>query len=80
GITGKPTTLAGYGITDALSASSAASTYAPLNAPSFTGGATLAGGLASPSGGPGTTSNVLYNTGGNLYFNGIALATGSSVS
>lgn len=36
-ITGEPTTLAGYGITDGLSTSVAASTYAPIASPSFTG-------------------------------------------
>lgn len=32
-----PTTIAGYGITDALSTSTAASTYAPIASPTFTG-------------------------------------------
>jgi len=36
-VTGTPTTLAGYGITDALSATTAASTYAPIASPTFTG-------------------------------------------
>ena len=36
-ITGEPTTLAGYGITDALAASTAATTYAPIASPTFTG-------------------------------------------
>jgi hypothetical protein len=36
-ITGKPTTLAGYGITDGLTSSAAASTYAPIASPIFTG-------------------------------------------
>lgn len=36
-ITGKPTTLAGYGITDGITAATAASTYAPLASPSLTG-------------------------------------------
>ena len=36
-ITGTPTTLAGYGITDALSSATAASTYAPIASPTFTG-------------------------------------------
>jgi hypothetical protein len=36
-ITGKPTTLAGYGITDGITASTAASTYAPIASPTFTG-------------------------------------------
>jgi hypothetical protein len=36
-ITGKPTTLAGYGITDAITAATAASTYAPLMGPNFSG-------------------------------------------
>lgn len=36
-ITGEPTTLAGYGITDAITAAVAASTYAPIASPTFTG-------------------------------------------
>lgn len=36
-ISGTPTTLSGYGITDALSAVTAASTYAPIASPTFTG-------------------------------------------
>jgi hypothetical protein len=36
-VTGTPTTLAGYGITDALSSATAASTYAPIASPTFTG-------------------------------------------
>ena len=36
-ITGEPTTLAGYGITDGITAATAASTYAPLASPTFTG-------------------------------------------
>jgi hypothetical protein len=36
-IAGTPTTLSGYGITDALSAATAASTYAPKASPTFTG-------------------------------------------
>lgn len=40
-ITGTPTTLSGYGITDALSAATAASTYAPIASPTFTGTALI---------------------------------------
>lgn len=36
-ITGKPTTVAGYGITNALTTTAAATTYAPLASPTFTG-------------------------------------------
>jgi hypothetical protein len=36
-ITGEPTTLAGYGITDGLTTTVAAATYAPLASPSLTG-------------------------------------------
>jgi hypothetical protein len=36
-------------------------------------------GLTLPSFTPGTTTNALYNVGGNLFFNGLALATGGSV-
>jgi hypothetical protein len=40
-VTGEPTTLAGYGITDALTAATAAATYAPIASPSFTGTTTI---------------------------------------
>lgn len=40
-ITGKPTTIAGYGITDGITAATAASTYAPLASPSLTGTASV---------------------------------------
>ena len=40
-ITGEPTTLAGYGITDALSAATAATTYAPINNAALTGTTTI---------------------------------------
>lgn len=36
-ITGEPTTVAGYGITDALTTTAAATTYAPKASPTFTG-------------------------------------------
>ena len=36
-VTGKPTTLAGYGITDGITAATAAATYAPKASPTFTG-------------------------------------------
>ena len=36
-ITGKPTTVAGFGITDALTTTVAAATYAPIASPTFTG-------------------------------------------
>lgn len=41
-VTGTPTTLAGYGITDAITAALAATTYAPIANPAFTGTATAA--------------------------------------
>jgi hypothetical protein len=40
-VTGTPTTLAGYGITNALTAAAAAATYAPINNPSLTGTTTI---------------------------------------
>lgn len=40
-VSGTPTTLAGYGITDALSSATAASTYAPIASPTFTGTALI---------------------------------------
>ena len=36
-ITGKPTTVSGYGITNALTTTAAAATYAPIASPTFTG-------------------------------------------
>ena len=36
-ITGKPTTLAGYGITNGVTTAAAAATYAPIASPTFTG-------------------------------------------
>jgi len=36
-ITGKPTTISGYGITDGLTTTVAATTYAPIASPTFTG-------------------------------------------
>jgi hypothetical protein len=36
-ITAKPTTLSGYGITDAVTSATAAATYAPIASPTFTG-------------------------------------------
>lgn len=40
-ITGEPTTLAGYGITDGLSIAAAAATYAPINNAALTGTTTI---------------------------------------
>lgn len=40
-ITGEPTTLAGYGITDALTAAAAAAAYAPINNAALTGTTTI---------------------------------------
>lgn len=40
-ISGTPTTLSGYGITDALSTATAATTYAPIASPTFTGTALI---------------------------------------
>ena len=47
-ITGKPTTVAGYGITDALTITAAATAYAPITSPTFTGTPTISDN-ASPS-------------------------------
>ena len=41
-VTGTPTTLAGYGITDSITAATAAATYAPIASPALTGTATAA--------------------------------------
>jgi hypothetical protein len=40
-ITSTPATVAGYGITDALTTTAAAATYAPLDSPTFTGTPTV---------------------------------------
>jgi hypothetical protein len=40
-VTGTPTTLAGYGITDSITAAVAASTYAPINDAALTGTTTI---------------------------------------
>jgi hypothetical protein len=40
-ITAKPTTLAGYGITDGVTTTAAAATYAPIASPTFTGTAQI---------------------------------------
>lgn len=40
-LTGTPTTLAGYGITDGITASTVGATYAPIASPTFTGTLTI---------------------------------------
>lgn len=40
-VTGTPTTLAGYGITNGITAATAAATYAPIASPTFTGTALI---------------------------------------
>ena len=47
-VTGTPTTLAGYGITDSITAATAASTYAPIASPTFTGTVTIPDSAAAP--------------------------------
>jgi hypothetical protein len=47
-VTGTPTTLAGYGITNALTAATAATTYAPIASPTFTGTVTIPDSAAAP--------------------------------
>ena len=59
-ITSTPTTLAGYGITDAITAATAASTYAPLASPTFTG--TVTNGRVSMTSGAVTITNPLFPT------------------
>lgn len=46
-ITGEPTTLAGYGITDGITAATAAATYAPINDAALTGTTTIQDAAAS---------------------------------
>ena len=58
-ISSTPTTLAGYGITDALLSSTAASTYAPINNPTFTG--TVAG-ITKTMVGLGNVENTALST------------------
>src|SRR5438128_1539446 len=48
--------------------------------PISTSGITSTGAIGIASAVPGDTSNKLYNNSGTLYFNGVALATGSSLS
>jgi hypothetical protein len=47
-ITATPTTLAGYGITNGLSTTVAATTYAPIASPTFTGTVTIPDSAAAP--------------------------------
>jgi hypothetical protein len=47
-VTGTPTTLAGYGITNAITAATAAATYAPIASPTFTGTVTIPDSAAAP--------------------------------
>jgi len=47
-VTGTPTTLAGYGITNGLTAATAAATYAPIASPTFTGTVTIPDSAAAP--------------------------------
>jgi hypothetical protein len=47
-ITATPTTLAGYGITNGLSTTAAAATYAPIASPTFTGTVTIPDSAAAP--------------------------------
>lgn len=60
-LTGVPTTLAGHGITDSITAALAASTYAPLVDPVFTG--TITGNLIV-SDDANSTANAALNPGG----------------
>ena len=50
-LTNTPATLAGYGITNGITAATAASTYAPIASPTFTGTVTIPSGasIASPT-------------------------------
>jgi len=47
-VTATPTTLAGYGIADGITAATAAATYAPIASPTFTGTTTIADSAAAP--------------------------------
>ena len=47
-VTATPTTLAGYGITNGLTTAVAASTYAPIASPTFTGTVTIPDSAAAP--------------------------------
>jgi len=58
-ISSTPTTLAGYGITDALASSTAASTYAPINNPTFTG---TVSGITATMVGLGNVENTALST------------------
>jgi hypothetical protein len=58
-ISSTPTTLSGYGITDALASSTAASTYAPINNPTFTG---TVSGISKSMVGLGNVENTALST------------------
>jgi hypothetical protein len=60
-ITGKPTTLAGFGITDAITAATAASTYLPLAGGTLTG--ELIGATAQFTGGVQVSGNLFAGAG-----------------
>ena len=82
-ITGKPTTLSGYGITDGITAATAAATYAPIASPSLTGTASATDEAANsynigwrdcPQKAPGTSYQlVLSDRGKQVLMNGTAL-------
>ena len=82
-ITGKPTTIAGYGISDGLTTTVAASTYAPIASPSLTGTASATdesansyniGWRDTPQNSKGTSYQlVLADRGKQIYMNGTAL-------
>ena len=82
-ITGKPTTVAGYAISDALTTTAAATTYAPIANPSFTGTASARDELSNtynigwrdcPQNAPGTNYQlVLADRGKQVLMNGTAL-------
>jgi len=68
-ITGTPTTLAGYGISDAITAATAASTYAPIANPTFVGQAQGLSFRANPAIGSGAG---IYAASGYSIWNGTA--------
>lgn len=82
-ITGKPTTISGYGITDGLTTTVAAATYAPIASPSLTGTASATDESANsynigwrdcPQKAPGTSYQlVLSDRGKQVLMNGTAL-------
>lgn len=77
GVTGKPTTLAGFGITDGITAAAAAATYAAVTGATFSGDITAYRSGAPTSGtlylGNNSGTRYLHYDGANYYMAGASL-------